>query len=157
MKLRMIDRVSACDPWKSIQGQKMWISDECLTNNSLQKEKEPPLLSASLVLDAFRQLAMWLIVYSSEFQQTGLLHQVDRFHLMRWQETSDWLYVTLDVTSQKNHSILFEGHALTGSQLVAWVGGLELSILPISNPENIEEFETLWKAIQTRRPLDKSL
>ena len=63
---------------------------------------------------------------------------------MKWREISDWFHLTLNVTSQKNHSIFFQGQAFSEGHLVALVDGLELAIVSISKPEDGEKFKILW-------------
>jgi len=102
-----IDKVTFYDTWKSIQGQKFWLSGEYLTNYACKQEKQPPFLSAGVVLDFFQQLAIWLILYSSEYQQSGFLKKINRLQILKWREIPAWLHLPLDVRARKDNSNFF--------------------------------------------------
>ncbi len=138
-----IDKVTFYDTWKSIQGQKFWLSGEYLTNYACKQEKQPPFLSAGVVLDFFQQLAIWLILYSSEYQQNGFLKKINRLQIIKWREIPAWLHLTLDVRARKDNSIFFEGKIFSENQLIVWLGELELSLVPFDNSGNLEELKRL--------------
>lgn len=144
MKNLVIGRITACEPWQSIQGKKFWRAEEYLKTSWGAKNKTLTILSPALVMECFQLFAAWLILYSSRFNQTGNLNRIDRFKLLKWREIPEILNFQVRVTAKKGQAVVFSGLAFAEEELVAMTEGMVFFLEPVSTPVQAEKFASLW-------------
>jgi len=79
MKFRLVDKIVAWSPYRSISGIKAVSFEEYCLKESFGDE---PRLPETLLLESFLQLGNWLILLSSDFRETGMVVRISevRFH-----------------------------------------------------------------------------
>jgi 3-hydroxymyristoyl/3-hydroxydecanoyl-(acyl carrier protein) dehydratase len=75
MKFRMVDRILAYEPRRSIRGAKTVSFEEYQLKAAFGDEAHLP---ETLLLESFFQLGNWLIVLSSDFTQMGMVVRTER-------------------------------------------------------------------------------
>ena len=126
MKFRMVDRILAWQPWKSIRGVKSVSFEEYRLKSAFGDE---PHLPPTLLTEALFQLGNWLIMLSSDFSQRGLAVRMQEVRFLDTLRPGQSLLMEGKVRSHRADMVAFEGRALVGSEVIATVtGGLALLV-----------------------------
>ncbi len=116
MKFRMIDRISAYDPRRSICGSKGVSFEEYSLRDPLGG---PSALPETLLLESLFQLGNWLIVLSSDFTKVGLVIRTGRVEFLESVGPGQRIDGSLTVKHYREDGICFDGEARVDGRLVA--------------------------------------
>jgi 3-hydroxymyristoyl/3-hydroxydecanoyl-(acyl carrier protein) dehydratase len=151
MKFRMVDRILAWEPQRSIRGVKALSFEEYCIPSPFGLPEELP---QSLLLEGLFQLARWLVALSSDFKQSGLVTHVERCEF----ETSigPGEHMVIDVTAREfaPSGILFDAVGRAGKRTLAVAEGCAMVLHPLALDHDPDDLRVLYSEIH--RPLRTS-
>jgi 3-hydroxymyristoyl/3-hydroxydecanoyl-(acyl carrier protein) dehydratase len=115
MKFRMIDRILAWKPRRTIRGVKAVSFEEYELRKRLGDE---PCLPESLVLEALFQLGNWLVILSSDFTRMGLVVQWREVRFPARLRPGRRLHIDVTVRRWRDDGMLFDASASDGQQTI---------------------------------------
>ena len=143
MRWRLVDRITAFEPWARIAGRKAASLEEYSLLERLGRPGEVP---ETLLLECAVQLAAWLVIRSSGGQQTALLESVSDLRFAGRVGAGGAVETRARVERR-------DGDRLD----VAWKSDSEgkpvgsarmtLTIVPLANLCDPERVETLWREL----------
>lgn len=143
MRWRFVDRITAFDAWKRIEGRKAVSLEEYSLLAPQGREGEFP---ESLLLECCVQFARWLIVASSDFHWTGELAGVGDFRFEQIVRAGQLLHVSSVTTAQSDDAVEMTCELISSSGLVC-AGALTFRIAPLQDSQDPLSLKILWKEI----------
>ncbi len=116
MKLRMVDRIVAWAPRRSIRGVKVVSFEEYLLKEPLADET---CLPESLLVESLFQLGNWLVVLSSDFTQMALVVRFEEIRFHGRMRPGQSLGMEVVARSYRGDGVLFDGRATAGPRTIA--------------------------------------
>ncbi len=116
MKFRMVDRILAWQPRRSIAGVKAVSFEEYSLKSPWGSEAALP---ESLLMECLFQLGNWLIMLSSDFTQMGLLVRIEEVQFLEPLGPGQSLRMDIEVASYRNDGVVFNGVATAAGRLIA--------------------------------------
>ena len=111
MKFRFVDRITAWEPFRSIQGCKSVSFEEYSLK---ERFGEPPGLPATLVLESFLQLGNWLILLSTDFAQMSLVIRLQEIRFDGILRPGQKLEMKVVMTNRRDDGYELEGEGWEG-------------------------------------------
>jgi len=116
MKLRMVDRICAYEPGRSIQGIKTVSFEEYSLRTALGLDASLP---ETLLLESLFQLGNWLVILSSDFTQMGLMIRTGRIDFVGPVRPGQRIAASIFVRRYRKDGVCFDGEASVGDRIVA--------------------------------------
>lgn len=143
MRWRLIDNISALTPWVSICGRKAVTFEEYSLQKPFGRKGEFP---ESLIVGSCVELARWLVMASSDWQQGCQLVAVNNFRFTGIAGRGDTFALTLTVTARTDSQLTVacratvDGHALADGQLV-------MQLTQLAEYDSAERRQLLWREL----------
>ena len=144
MKFRMVDRILAWEPRRTIRGVKSVSFEEYELKESLGDE---PCLPESLVMESLFQLGNWMVILSSDFSRMGLVVRFEEVRFSDRLRPGRHLRMEVEVRSWREDGILFDGRALMGQQTVATGRGCLALPVVLSDYHDPDDLRVLFSEI----------
>lgn len=116
MKFRLVDKILAWQPRRSIRGTKTVSFEEYRLKAAFGDE---PALPESLLVESLFQLANWLIVLSSDFRQMGLVVRTHEIRFPGRLRPGQGMLMEITARSFRDDGILLDGRATVEGNTVA--------------------------------------
>jgi 3-hydroxymyristoyl/3-hydroxydecanoyl-(acyl carrier protein) dehydratase len=142
VRWRLVDRVTRLEPWREIAGVKTVSLEEYTLLEPLGRSGAMP---ETLVLEASVQLARWLLLVSSDFQQEPVLAHIASFTFLREAGRGAVLQLTAVLLEPRDGHHLVQCQAEAGEETVA-AGAIALSLAALE-PARAAPLRHLWGAI----------
>ena len=133
MKFRMVDRILAWQPRRSIAGVKAVSFEEYSLKSPWGGQAALP---ESLVMEGLFQLGNWLIVLSSDFTRMGLLVRIEQVQFHEPLGPGQSLRMDVEVASYRNDGVVFSGVATAAGRPIASGKGC------LATPVDLAEFHS---------------
>jgi len=143
MRWRFMDRVIRFEPWTAIEGRKTISLEEYSLLEPFGRKGSFP---ESLVVESCVLMARWLVVVSSEFEQTCILSAIDRFGFDRETAAGSVLTLSLKVSDRQSRDVRFACSVASGVHLVGH-GNMVVSLLPLNETVVGEDRRALWQEL----------
>ncbi len=144
MKFRMVDRILAWEPRRTIRGIKAVSFEEYELRAQLHDE---PCLPESLLLEALFQLGNWLVVLSTDYTQMGLVVQWEEMRFLDRLRPGRRLQMEVVVRTWRDDGILLDGLAADGQATIA-AGRRCLAVpVPLADYHDPEDLRVLFSEI----------
>ena len=141
MKFRMVDRILAYEPRRSIRGAKTVSFEEYQLKAAFGDEAHLP---ETLLLESFFQLGNWLIVLSSDFTQMGMVVRTERIAFDAPVRPGECLVMDLAVRRYRDDGVLFDGKGcVAGRQVAVGIGCLAAPV-PLADYCDPEDLRVLF-------------
>lgn len=150
MKFRMVDRILAWQPRRSITGVKAVSFEEYSLKSPWGSE---PALPESLVMEGLFQLGNWLIVLSSEFTQMGLLVRIEEVQFHEPLGPGQSLRMHIEVASYRKDGVVFNGVATAAGRPIASGRGCLATPVDLEGFCNPADLKVLFSEIHL--PIEK--
>jgi len=144
MRFRMIDRIDAYDPHRSISGAKSVSFEEYSLRTAFGSD---PSLPESLLLESLFQLGNWLIVLSSDFTQMGLVIRTGRVEFPRPVGPGERIDAAITVKRYRDDGILFDGEAKVDGKVVIRGESCLAAPAPLADYCNPDDLRVLFSEI----------
>lgn len=144
MKFRMVDRILAWQPRRSIRGTKTVSFEEYQLKAPFGDQGRLPEM---LVLESFFQLANWLIVLSSDFTQMGLAVRAQHVAFEGPVGPGERMDMAIAVRRYRADGVLFDGTGHVGGRVVAVGQGCLASPAPLADYSDPEALRVLFGEI----------
>ena len=148
MKFRMVDRILAWEPRRSIRGVKAVSFEEYCIRSPLGL---PEQLPQSLLLESLFLLARWLVVLSSDFEQSGLVTQFDRGEFATPLAPGEHMVIDVTVREFSPTGMNFDAVGRAGTRTLAGAEGCAMAIHPLALDHDPGDLRVLYSEIH--RPL----
>jgi len=144
MKLRMVDRILAWQPRRSIRGVKAVSFEEYQLKEALAGE---PCLPESLLVESLFQLGNWLVILSSDFTEMALVVRFEeiRFPGRLWPGES--LRMEVEVQSYRSDGVVLDGRGLVGARTIAEGRGCLAMPVPLADYQDPDALRVLFSEI----------
>ena len=150
MKFRMVDRILAWQPRRSITGVKAVSFEEYSLKSPWGGQAALP---ESLLMESLFQLGNWLIVLSSDFTQMGLLVRIEEVQFHEPLGPGQSLRMDIEVASYRNDGVVFNGVATAAGRPIASGRGCLATPVDVADFHNPADLKVLFSEIH--RPLEK--
>jgi 3-hydroxymyristoyl/3-hydroxydecanoyl-(acyl carrier protein) dehydratase len=144
MKLRMIDRILAWEPRRSIRGVKALSFEEYELRERLG---HPPSLPESLILEALFQLANWLVILSTDYKQMCIGAQFDEATFSAPVLPGQRLHMEVAACGWRDDSVIVEGVVSDGRQSITVVRRCIAALLPLDDYYDSGDLRVLYSEI----------
>ena len=144
MKLRCVDRILAWEPWRTIRGVKAVSFEEYCLPAGLGMQEHLP---SSLALESVFELARWLVVLSSEFQQIALPIELERCTFNRPLRPGEHMQIELSAQPETNGEIVFSAQARTRLAENLHVESARARLLPLPDYCDPADLRVLYSEI----------
>jgi 3-hydroxymyristoyl/3-hydroxydecanoyl-(acyl carrier protein) dehydratase len=144
MKYRMVDRILAWEPRRTIRGIKTVSFEEYELR---EPQGDEPYLPESLIMESLFQLGNWLVVLTSDYSQMGLVLQWDEASFPGRLRPGRRLHMEINARSWREDGIVFDGTAWDGEKTVA-VGRRCLAVpVPLADYDDPDNLRVLFSEI----------
>ncbi len=143
MRWCFVDRVESYLAWKSITARKAVSFEEFNLLKNQGREGEFP---ESLMLETCVEALRWLIIRSSEFQLSALLHSVESFSVKAPASCGDVLRMTATIESRAPRGILAQCEISSPRGLLAR-GKMTVETLPLDTSFERPLIQGMWKEL----------
>jgi 3-hydroxyacyl-[acyl-carrier-protein] dehydratase len=116
MKFRMVDRILAWEPRRTISGVKTVSFEEYSLKSQLGGGEGLP---ETLVLEALYQLAGWLVMLSSDFAETGLAARTGRVSFDEPLRPGRIMLLDVRVRRYREGEVVFDAEARSEGRRIA--------------------------------------
>jgi 3-hydroxyacyl-[acyl-carrier-protein] dehydratase len=116
MRFILIDRIVHIEKEKNARGIKNLAMSEDYFEHHFPFF---PVMPGVLMLEAMVELARWLIVYSTEFEYSGLLAKLDSAKFRKPAQPGDILDVQVEWSEKTKTGILFSGSIFLEGKMIA--------------------------------------
>ncbi len=133
MRYLLLDRIEALEPGRSIHGSKtVAMSEDYLTWHFPGR----PILPGVLVLEAFTQLAGWLVASDSGFERWFLLEEVHSARWFAFAVPGDRVELALTVAARDGDRLRVTGESRVAGARAAQVelSGRVVELAPLEDP-----------------------
>lgn len=147
MKIRLMDKASPGEKYRSIHGAQKWNVKKLLVPTS--SEQGPVnLLCTSQILDVFTQLADWFTLYLSDFKKVSKLNCIENYDLVEKPKKTEWINAILSVTAQDENTVEFFGQAIAGGRLIAVINKFKFSHMSAMRETTAVQCRQVWENMQ---------
>jgi 3-hydroxyacyl-[acyl-carrier-protein] dehydratase len=150
MKFRMVDRILAWQPRRSITGVKAVSFEEYSLKSPWGTGAALP---ESLVMESLFQLGNWLIMLSSDFTQMGLLVRIEEVRFEGPLRPGESMRMDVEVISYREDGVVFNGAASVEGRLIAAGKGCLATPVDLDDFCNPADLKVLFSEIH--RPGEK--
>ena len=126
MKLRMVDRIGAYQPRRSIRGTKTVSFEEYCLRGRLGFDAYLP---ETLLLEGLFQLGNWLIILSSDFAQMGLVVRTGQVEFIEPVGPGQRITASVFIKRYRDDGVCFSGEARVGDRTV--ISGTSCLAVPV--------------------------
>jgi 3-hydroxymyristoyl/3-hydroxydecanoyl-(acyl carrier protein) dehydratase len=144
MKFRMVDRITAWEPWRRIRGLKAVSFEEYRLKSAFG---EPPSLPECLLLESLFQLGNWLVMLSSDFTEMGIVIRTGRVAFPGRLGPGESLVMDVVVRARRAEGILFDGEGRAGGRPVVAGKGCLAVPGPLDRYADPDDLRTLSSEI----------
>ena len=144
MKLRMVDRILAWQPRRSICGVKVVSFEEYQCKEPFGDE---PCLPESLLVECFFQLGNWLVMLSSDFTEMGLVVRFEEICFRQRLWPGESLHLEVDVRSYRSDGVVLDGRGLVGTRTIAEGRGCLATLVPLAEYQDPDALRVLFSEI----------
>lgn len=149
MKFRMIDRIVDWTPRRAIHGVKTVSFEEYQLREPLGY---PPHLPESLILESLFQLANWLVILSTDYQQMCIGAQWDEASFFDTLRPGSRMLMEVTVDGWRDDSVIVEGLVSNGLQTVAAVRRCLAALVPLADYYDPDDLRVLYSEIYRPDP-----
>lgn len=142
MRWHFVDRIEKFEPWREIISAKAISLEEYYM---LERFGRKGALPESLLLENCVETSRWLVAASSGFEKTCILSGVEEFRITAETGPGDTLSTSVAVR-ETGESMRLECAVRCAEKTVA-EGVLEVKILSLSEHDDIETVEGMWKEL----------
>jgi len=146
MKWRLLDSIAEIETWTAIRGRKIVSLEEYSLLEPLGRKGCFP---ESLVLESCVQPVRWLVLVSSDFQQSCTLLEVGRFAFEHETKPGDKLTVSAKVVDKQQDTLGVECRVVVGGQRYGH-GEIRLALVPLRELTSAEDARTLWQELYAK-------
>lgn len=143
MRWRFVDRIEEFELWTFVKGHKSISLEEYVLMEPFGRQG---LFPETLSLESCIHLARWLVVRSSDFQQTCLLSEVDRFAFEYEATMGDTLNTVVSVQRRKDDLLEIECEVSADIHLICR-GTLTLDLMPLTDSLDPKTMRTMWQEL----------
>jgi 3-hydroxyacyl-[acyl-carrier-protein] dehydratase len=144
MKFRMVDRIVAWQPRRSIRGVKVVSFEEYQLKEPLADE---PCLPESLLVESLFQLGNWLVVLSSGFTEMALVVRFEEIRFTGRLRPGESLRMEIDVRSYRDDGVVMDGRGLVGARTIAEGRGCLAVPVPLADYQDAGALGVLFSEI----------
>ena len=144
MKFRMVDRITAWEPWTRIAGTKTVSFEEYSLRDAFG---EPPRLPESLLLESFLQLGNWLVLLSSDFTRMGLVARMARVEWNGMLLPGQRLDMTVHMEARRESGFLLSGEGNSGGRALFRGSGCLATPVPATDYVDPDHLRVLFSEI----------
>jgi 3-hydroxymyristoyl/3-hydroxydecanoyl-(acyl carrier protein) dehydratase len=144
MKFRMVDRISAWEPRRVIRGVKVVSFEEYELREPLGYE---PYLPESLILESLFQLANWLVILSTDYEQTCVGAQWDEARFLDTLRPGSRMAMEVAVSGWRDDSVIVDGTVLNGGKTVVAVRRCLAAFVPLADYYDPDDLRVLFSEI----------
>ncbi len=149
MKLRMVDRITAWEPFARIAGSKVVSFEEyCL----YEPFGGPARLPESLLLESFLQLGNWLILLSTNFAEMGFIARLGRIEFSELVLPGERLDMDVRVDSRREDGWLLSGVGTAGGRGVIRGEACLATLVPAAEYVDASDIRVLFSEICAAEP-----
>lgn len=135
MRFHLIDRIDVWEPHRTISGRKVTSIGETFWQTAGDGSL---IMPPPLILEALCQLASWLLVLSSRFDQRAVLAAVDHVSYGDHVVPGDVLSVTATVGSTVDNAAIIEGSVDVEGKFVLRASGILCVLRAAADLEAVE-------------------
>ncbi len=143
MRWRLVDRVTAFEPWCAIAGAKAVSLEEYYLLEPLGRQG---VLPEALVIECCVELVRWLVAASSSFEQGATLTGIEGFAFRREVGIGELLRSDIRLNGRREEQFAAECRVASGSTPVA-SGRLTFALTPLDEWFEPEELAGLWQEL----------
>jgi len=144
MKFRMVDKIIAFEPRKSIRAVKTISFEEYQLKSAFTNQ---PCLPESLVLESIVQTGIWLIMLSSDFSEMGLLVRTQEVQFKKPALPGQCMFMEVRVRSYRRDGVLFDGQARVNEQIITYGKGCLATIVQLAEYFEPNDLRVLFSEI----------
>ena len=144
MKFRMVDRILDWEPCRAIRGVKAISFEEYQLREPLGYA---PYLPESLILESLFQLANWLVILSTDYEQASLGSQLQEARFLAPLRPGSSLFMDVSAPSWRDDSAIVEGIVSDRGQVVATVRRCILGFVPVIDHYDPDDLRALYSEI----------
>lgn len=144
MKFRMVDRILAWEPRRSIRGTKAVSFEEYQLREPLSDE---PCLPESLLVESFLQLGNWLVILSSDFTEMALMVRFEEIRFLDRLRPGESLRMEVEARSYRSDGVVLDGRGLAGSRTIAEGRGCLATPVPLADYHDADSLRVLFSEI----------
>jgi 3-hydroxyacyl-[acyl-carrier-protein] dehydratase len=144
MKFRMVDRILAYEPHRSIRGIKAVSFEEYRLRAAVDVQ---PQLPASLLLQSLVELGNWLLILSSDFTRNSHLVSLDRVEFHSALRPGEQLLIDVTLCHHDDRTAHFTGRGRTTGRDIITVTAWQSSLLPLSQYFSPDDLRVLFSEI----------
>ena len=144
MKFRMVDRILAWEPRRSIRGIKAVSFEEYQLREPLADE---PCLPETLLVESFLQLGNWLVILSSDFTEMALVVRFEEIRFLDRLRPGESLRMEVEARSYRSDGIVLDGRGLAGSRTIAEGWGCLATPVPLADYHDPDSLRVLFSEI----------
>jgi 3-hydroxyacyl-[acyl-carrier-protein] dehydratase len=152
MKFRMVDRILDWEPHRMIRGIKAVSFEEYELR---QRLGYPPALPESLVMESLFQLANWLVILSTNFEQMGIAIKLDEAKFFGPVLPGRRLYMEAFVRGWHEDSAILEGTVSDDEKIVATGTRCLTALLPLAEYYVPDDLRVLFSEIYRPEPCEQ--
>lgn len=149
MKFRMVDRILDWVPRRVIHGVKTVSFEEYELRTPLGYE---PYLPESLILESLFQLANWLVILSTDYEQMCIGAQWDEARFLDTLRPGSRMVMQVAVDGWRDDSVIVEGTVSSGRQTVVTVRRCLAAFIPLVDYYNPDDLRVLFSEIHRPDP-----
>lgn len=143
MRWRFVDRITEYDPWSRIAGRKAASLEEY---SLLERAGWPGEVPGTLLLEGAVQLAAWLVMASSGFQQAALLEEVTDLRLAGRAGAGDAVETSARVEGRGASRIAVAWEGRRGGERIC-EGRMALALVPLEDLCDPGRMELMWREL----------
>ena len=144
MKFRFVDRILAWSPWTRIQGLKAVSFEEYQLKEAFGDE---PRLPETLLLESFLQLGNWLILLSSDFQQTGCVVRISETRFDGYLRPGETVCMDVRMVRRQGDGLEFEGEGRVNDRVIVTGLGCLATTRPAADWFSPEDMRVVFEEI----------
>ena len=144
MKFRMVDRISAWEPRQVIHGIKAVSFEEYELREPLGYE---PYLPESLILESLFQLANWLVILSTDYEQMCIGAQWDEVRFFDTLRPGSRMVMKVAVSGWRDDSVIVNGTVSNGRKTVVTVRRCLAAFVPLADYYDPDDLRVLFSEI----------
>jgi 3-hydroxyacyl-[acyl-carrier-protein] dehydratase len=144
MKFRMVDRILAWEPHRTIRGVKAVSFEEYELRERLCY---PPALPESLILESLFQLANWLVILSTDYAQMGIGTQLDEARFFGPLLPGRRMHMEIVVRGWRPDGIWVDGSVSDGRQTITTARRCLAMLQPLADYHNPDDLRVLFSEI----------
>lgn len=149
MKFRMVDRILGWEPRQVIRGMKTVSFEEYELRERLGYE---PYLPESLILESLLQLANWLVMLSTDYEQMCIGAQWDEAQFLDTLRPGSRMVMEVTVSGWSDDSVIVHGTVSDGRKKVVTVRRCLAAFVPTAEYYDPDDLRVLFSEIHRPDP-----